>query len=149
MKLTLTFLAVAAMFAAGPALAEDATGHWKGSIAKIFPTDEVLYFESDTRYTRVAIATDAGLIRAPVKELQAGLDADQFWQIRRSTLVCARAVARVRRDALSNFTVELREHAAQHKVGPTWRFRSEGLMREGNAAIPCLRPAPAPGPDTQ
>ncbi len=102
-----------------------------GSVIKIFPIDEVLFFESDTRYTRVVSATDEGLIRMPIRELAAGLDPEQFWQIRRGTLVRVRAIARVRRDELGNFTVELREHAAQLKVGQTyaWRFRSEVLMR--------------------
>jgi DNA-binding LytR/AlgR family response regulator len=102
-----------------------------GNIIKIFPIDEVLFFESDTRYTRVVSATDEGLIRMPIRELAAGLDPDQFWQIRRGTLVCVRAIARVRRDDLGNFTVELREHTAQLKVGHTyaWRFRSEVLIR--------------------
>jgi len=102
-----------------------------GSVIKMFPIDEVLFLESDTRYTRVVSATDEGLIRMPIRELAAGLDPDQFWQIRRGTLVRVRAIARVRRDELGNFTVELREHAAQLKVGQTyaWRFRSEVLMR--------------------
>lgn len=97
----------------------------------MFPIDEVLFFESDTRYTRVVSAADEGLIRMPIRELAAGLDPDQFWQIRRGTLVCVRAIARVRRDELGNFTVELREHAAQLRVGQTyaWRFRGEVLMR--------------------
>lgn len=102
-----------------------------GSTIKIFPIDEVLFFESDTRYTRVVSATDEGLIRMPIKELQAGLDPDHFWQIRRGTLVCVRAIARARRDELGNITVELRDHPAQLKVGQTyaWRFRTEVLMR--------------------
>lgn len=102
-----------------------------GNVIKMFPIDEVLFFESDTRYTRVVSATDEGLIRMPIRELAAGLDPDQFWQIRRGTLVCVRAIARVRRDELGNFTVELREHAAQLKVGRTyaWRCRGEVLMR--------------------
>jgi DNA-binding LytR/AlgR family response regulator len=102
-----------------------------GNMIKIFPIDEVLFFESDTRYTRVVSATDEGLIKMPIKELAAGLDPDAFWQIRRSTLVCARAIARVRRDELGSLTVELRGHAAQLKVGNTyaWRFKSEVLRR--------------------
>lgn len=102
-----------------------------GSTIKIFPIDEVLFFESDTRYTRVVSATDEGLIRMPIKDLQAGLDPDQFWQIRRGTLVCVRAIARARRDEMGSITVELREHPAQLKVGQTyaWRFRSEVQMR--------------------
>lgn len=102
-----------------------------GSTIKIFPIDEVLFFESDSRYTRVVSATDEGLIRIPIKELQAGLDPDQFWQIRRGTLVCVRAIARARRDGLGNIMVELRGHPVQLKVSQTyaWRFRSDVLMR--------------------
>ncbi len=101
------------------------------STIKIFPIDEVLFFESDTRYTRVVSATDEGLIRMPISQLQAGLDPDQFWQIRRGTLVCVRAIACARRDEVGNITVELRGHPAQLKVGQTyaWRFRGEVLMR--------------------
>lgn len=98
-----------------------------GSTIKIFPIDEVLFFESDSRYTRVVSATDEGLIRKPIKELQAGLDPDQFWQIHRGTLVSVRAIARARRDELGNITVELRGHPEQLKVSQTyaWRFRGE------------------------
>lgn len=102
-----------------------------GSIIKIFPIDEVLFFESDTRYTRVVSAADEGLIRVPIKDLATGLDPGEFWQIRRGLLVSVRAIARVRRDELGNFTVELRGHAAQLKVSHTyaWRFKSEVLLR--------------------
>lgn len=102
-----------------------------GNIIKLFPIDEILFFESDTRYTRVVTANDEGLIRMPIKDLLPSLDPDQFWQIRRGTLVRARAIARIRRDELGGFIVELREHPAQLKVGQTyaWRFRSEVLLR--------------------
>jgi len=102
-----------------------------GSTIKIFPVEEILFFESDTRYTRVVSATDEGLIRKPLKELQAGLDPDAFWQIHRGTLVAVRAIARARRDELGNITVELRGHPQQLKVSQTyaWRFRSEVSFR--------------------
>jgi len=102
-----------------------------GSTIKIFPVEEILFFESDARYTRVVSATDEGLIRKPLKELQAGLDPDGFWQIHRGVLVAVRAIARARRDELGNITVELREHAQQLKVSQTyaWRFRNEVSFR--------------------
>lgn len=102
-----------------------------GATINLFPIDEVLFFESDTRYTRVVSASGEGLIRTPIKDLQAGLDPDQFWQLRRGTLVRVAAIARARRDELGNITVELRDHPAQLKVSQTyaWRFRTEILMR--------------------
>ncbi|TFW32035.1 LytR/AlgR family response regulator transcription factor [Massilia horti] len=101
------------------------------STIKIFPIDEVLFFESDSRYTRVVSPTDEGLVRKPLKELQAGLDPDQFWQIHRGTLVSVRAIARARRDELGNITVELRGHPGRLKVSQTyaWRFRGEVFFR--------------------
>ncbi|MFL6660318.1 MAG: LytR/AlgR family response regulator transcription factor [Massilia sp.] len=101
-----------------------------GSTIKIFPIEEVLFFESDSRYTRVVSASDEGLIRKPIKELQLGLDPDQFWQIHRGTVVAVRAIARAHRDELSNITVELRDHPEKLKVSQTyaWRFRTELLF---------------------
>lgn len=98
-----------------------------GSTIKIFPIDEVLFLESDSGYTRVVSATDEGLIRKPLKDLQAGLDGDAFWQIHRGTLVSVRAIARAHRDELGNITVELRGHPEKLKVSQTygWRFRSD------------------------
>lgn len=102
-----------------------------GSTIKIFPIEEVLFFESDSRYTRVVSASDEGLIRKPIKELQAGLDPDQFWQIHRGTVVAVRAIARARRDEAGVITVELRAHPEQLKVSQTyaWRFRGEVFVR--------------------
>jgi DNA-binding LytR/AlgR family response regulator len=102
-----------------------------GSTIKIFPIEEVLFFEADSRYTRVVSAEDEGLIRKPIKELQAGLDPDQFWQIHRGTLVAVRAIARAHRDELGNITVELRGHPQRLKVSQTyaWRFRGEVFVR--------------------
>ncbi|MES2130075.1 MAG: LytTR family DNA-binding domain-containing protein [Pseudomonadota bacterium] len=102
-----------------------------GNSIKLFPIDEVLFFESDTRYTRVVSATDEGLIRTSIRELQKGLDPDQFWQISRSALVAVRAIAGARRDEMGNLSVLLREHAEQLKVSQTcaWRFRNELHVR--------------------
>ncbi|GAB3416322.1 LytTR family DNA-binding domain-containing protein [Massilia agilis] len=102
-----------------------------GNTIKVIAIDEVLFFESDTRYTRVVSATDEGLIRKPLKELQAGLDPDQFWQIHRGTLVAVRAIRRARRDDLGNITVDLRDHPEQLKVSQTytWRFRNDVIFR--------------------
>lgn len=101
-----------------------------GNTIKIFPIDEILYFESDARYTRVVSASDEGLIRKPLKDLQAGLDAEQFWQIHRGTLVAMHAIARARRDELGNITIELRGRPESLKVSQTyaWRFRGEVFL---------------------
>jgi DNA-binding LytR/AlgR family response regulator len=98
-----------------------------GNTIKIFPIEEVLFFESDSRYTRVVSATDEGLVRTTLKELHKGLDPAEFWQIHRGTLVAARAIARARRDELGNITIELRGHPGQLKVSQSynWRFKND------------------------
>ncbi len=56
-----------------------------GTSIQMIPVDDVLFFISDEKYTRVQTASLEALIRKPIKELVAELDADQFWQIHRST----------------------------------------------------------------
>ncbi len=69
-----------------------------GSEIRMIPVDEVLFFISDEKYTRVQTAAQEALIRKPIKELIDELDPEQFWQIHRSTLVNAKAIAGVTRD---------------------------------------------------
>ncbi|MBT0570119.1 response regulator transcription factor [Curvibacter sp. CHRR-16] len=69
-----------------------------GNSIQLIPIDEVLFFMSDDKYTRVQTATQQALIRTPIKELLNTVDMDKFWQIHRSTLVNTRAIAKVTRD---------------------------------------------------
>ena len=80
-----------------------------GQTLKLITVDEVLYFQSDTKYTRVATRQGEALIRKPLKELVEELDPQQFWQIHRSTLVNAAAVAGVSRDFRGRMQVKLKE----------------------------------------
>jgi DNA-binding LytR/AlgR family response regulator len=62
-----------------------------GREVRMIRTSEVIYFESDSRYTRVVhgsgpTAGDA-LIRTPLKELLTQLDEQLFWQVHRSVIV--------------------------------------------------------------
>ena len=70
----------------------------QGQALHVVPVAQVLYFEAADKYVRVVTATAEHLVRTPMRELQAGLDSDEFWQIHRSTLVRASAIARVTRD---------------------------------------------------
>jgi DNA-binding LytR/AlgR family response regulator len=68
-----------------------------GREVRLIRTDEVVYFESDSRYTRVVHGAGAGagdaLIRTPLKELLTQLDEQLFWQVHRSVIVNHRHVA--------------------------------------------------------
>jgi DNA-binding LytR/AlgR family response regulator len=69
-----------------------------GPNIQMMPVDEVLFFISDEKYTRVQTAQVEALIRKPIKELVDELDPRAFWQIHRSTLVAVKAIAGVTRD---------------------------------------------------
>jgi DNA-binding LytR/AlgR family response regulator len=66
-----------------------------GQTVKLIAVDDVVYFQSDEKYTRVVLATTEVLIRKPIKELLEELDPDRFWQIHRSTIVNTRTIAGV------------------------------------------------------
>jgi DNA-binding LytR/AlgR family response regulator len=69
-----------------------------GQSIQMIPVDEVLFFISDEKYTRVQTAQLEALIRKPIKELVDELDPQRFWQIHRSTLVNVKAIAGITRD---------------------------------------------------
>jgi DNA-binding LytR/AlgR family response regulator len=68
-----------------------------GQSVRLIPVEEVLFFQSDEKYTRVVTADAEALIRKPIKELLAELDPEKFWQVHRATIVNVDAVAAVRR----------------------------------------------------
>ncbi|MEP7328431.1 MAG: LytTR family DNA-binding domain-containing protein [Betaproteobacteria bacterium] len=69
-----------------------------GKQVKLIPVTDVVYFQSDTKYTRVVLTTGEALIRTPLKELLAELDPDKFWQVHRGTIINLDAVAGVLRE---------------------------------------------------
>jgi DNA-binding LytR/AlgR family response regulator len=69
-----------------------------GQNLRLIPVAEVLFFQSDEKYTRVVTADSEALIKTPIREILEGLDTEVFWQIHRSTVVNAAAIAGVTRD---------------------------------------------------
>jgi len=69
-----------------------------GQAIQMIPVEDVLFFISDEKYTRVQTAKVEALIRKPIKELVDELDPQLFWQIHRSTLVNAHAIDGITRD---------------------------------------------------
>lgn len=98
-----------------------------GDTIHMFPIEEVLFFESDLKYTRVVTATSEAHVRLSLRELQQGLDLEEFWQIHRGTIVRACAIACARRDDLGSITVELRDHEEKLKVSRAYAWRFKGM----------------------
>jgi DNA-binding LytR/AlgR family response regulator len=79
-----------------------------GQNLRLIPVNEVLFFQSDEKYTRVVLADGEALIKTPIRELIDGLDPEVFWQIHRSTLVNVNAIAAVTRDFRGQAHVRIR-----------------------------------------
>ena len=69
-----------------------------GKQVKLIAVGDVVYFQADTKYTRVVLGSGEALIRTPLKELLAELDPEQFWQVHRGTIVNLDAVSGVLRE---------------------------------------------------
>ncbi len=69
-----------------------------GKQVRLIAVEDVLYFQSDTKYTRVVLSQSEALIRTPLKDLANELDPERFWQVHRGTIVNVEAIASVLRE---------------------------------------------------
>jgi DNA-binding LytR/AlgR family response regulator len=81
-----------------------------GSNLRMISTREILFFQSDDKYTLVRTAQAELLIRKTLKELADELDPDEFWRIHRSTLVRVDAIAEVTRDERGRQMLRVRNY---------------------------------------
>ncbi|MBI5720421.1 MAG: response regulator transcription factor [Burkholderiales bacterium] len=94
-----------------------------GDTIKLFGIDEVLFFQSDEKYTRVVTERDEAHVRKPLKEIADGLDPEVFWQVHRGTVVRASEITRAVRDELGRFTLHLKRHKETLAVSQAWAWR--------------------------
>jgi DNA-binding LytR/AlgR family response regulator len=80
----------------------------QGQETRLIAVDEVIYFQSNDKYTSVFIADGEHLIRTPLRQLREQLDPQQFWQIHRGVIVAARHVAGTRTDFRGRMLVKLK-----------------------------------------
>ncbi|OQS42928.1 LytR/AlgR family response regulator transcription factor [Chromobacterium haemolyticum] len=92
-----------------------------GNSLRMISTGEVLFFQSDEKYTRVQTVGCEALIRMPIKELLQALDPDEFWQIHRSTLVRVDAIEQIKRDdGQRGLLLQLRGYAEPLEVSRSY-----------------------------
>jgi DNA-binding LytR/AlgR family response regulator len=83
----------------------------RGESIELITTDEIQYFQSDMKYTRVVTPRREALIRKTIRELAGELDPAVFWQVHRSTIVNLGAVASVGRDGNGRVVLRLKDRA--------------------------------------
>jgi len=98
-----------------------------GQAIQMIPVEDVLFFISDEKYTRVQTAKLEALIRKPIKELVDELDPELFWQIHRSTLVNARAIDGVTRDFRGRQLVGVRGLTEKLEVSRSYTHLFKGM----------------------
>ncbi len=87
-----------------------------GQALRLIAVDEIDFLRSDEKYTRIAWRGDAdthgeALVRTPLKDLAAQLDAAQFVQVHRSVVVNLRAISHVTRGENETAHIHLKGRA--------------------------------------
>lgn len=94
------------------AVGADAPLQWiraaQGQETRLIAVDEVVYFQSNDKYTSVFTPDAEHLIRTPLRQLREQLDERQFWQIHRGVIVAARHVAGTRTDFRGRMLLRLK-----------------------------------------
>ncbi len=98
-----------------------------GQSIQMIAVEDVLFFVSDEKYTRVQTAQVEALIRKPIKELVDEVDPRLFWQIHRSTLVNVKAIAGVTRDFRGRQIVSVRGHGEKLEVSRSYTGLFKGM----------------------
>ena len=81
-----------------------------GNQTRLINIEEVLFFQSDTKYTRIVQKDAESLVRTPLKELIEGLDDEVFWQVHRGVIVNAHAIDRAVREGPEKLVIHLKGH---------------------------------------
>ena len=91
-----------------------------GNTLKLIHVDDILYFRSDTKYTRVVTRESEALVKKTLRELADELDPRHFWQVHRGTIVNVRAVASVVSDDTGRKEISLKGRAEKLEVSRTF-----------------------------
>jgi DNA-binding LytR/AlgR family response regulator len=86
-----------------------------GTSLRLITIDEVHFFQSDAKYTRVVTAHSEALIRRPIKELAEELNPDDFLQVNRGAIVNLRRIESIYRDD-GHMEIRLKDDGARLSV---------------------------------
>ena len=92
---------------------------------RLIAVDDIDYLRSEEKYTQVAWRDDGGepreaVIRTPLRELLAQLDAEQFAQVHRSVVVNLRAISHVTRSSNETADIHLKGRTEVLPVSRTY-----------------------------
>jgi DNA-binding LytR/AlgR family response regulator len=91
-----------------------------GKDSRLIMIEDVLYFQSDSKYTTVVTREGEALLRTPLRDLVPRLDAKQFRQIHRATIVNMKAVSAISRDESGRGSIQLKGRSEALTVSLTY-----------------------------
>jgi DNA-binding LytR/AlgR family response regulator len=94
-----------------------------GNVMQMIAVTDVVYFQSEDKYTKVVTSQSEALIKKPIKDLYDELDQEAFWQIHRATIVNLNAIARVERDWRDQPVITLKSRPEKLTVSRTFAHR--------------------------
>ena len=98
-----------------------------GDTVRMIPIEDVVLFQSEDKYTRVATATDSAFIRTPLKDLMLKLDPEVFWRVHRNAIVRVSAIKQVKPDGDGRLLVWLHGIAEPLRVSDAFRHRFRAM----------------------
>ncbi len=105
--------------------------HWisasVGNAVRMIPLDEILFFQSSDKYTRVVSLQGEAIIRTSLKELLAGLDGNEFWQVHRGVIVRVAAVRAMQSLGGERYELTLTGTAERVPVSVAFKSRFKGM----------------------
>ncbi len=99
----------------------------RGEDVKLISVDDVSYFQSDTKYTRVVAAGRDWLIRKTIKELARELDPSMFLQMHRAAIVNLSAVESVGRDLKGHLVLRMKNRSEMLAVSQPYAHLFRGM----------------------
>ncbi len=95
-----------------------------GNLLRLVTVEEIFFFQSDAKYTRVVMAQSEALIRKPIKELIEDLDPDTFVQVSRGAIVNLHRVESIlRADGMMEVRLKGRTETLSVSTGYQGAFR--------------------------
>ncbi len=98
-----------------------------GTQIQMVPVQVFVYYQGADKYVRGLTASHEYLVRTPLKELLPRLDAEEFWQVHRGTVVRAAAIANAQRDEAGRLWLQLRERAEKLAVSRLYAQRFKAM----------------------
>jgi DNA-binding LytR/AlgR family response regulator len=83
----------------------------RGETTYQIAVDEVIFFQSDDKYTVINTINGEHLISKPLSELARALDREYFWQVHRGTIINIRYVVSTKRDGEGRMAAQLKGYA--------------------------------------